>query len=69
MAVCNEMKAGEVYRCENCGLELKVLQPCESGEEYDGGSGTCSCTQPVTCCGQPLTLQKQVATESRQAVA
>ncbi len=61
MAICNEMKPDETYVCETCGLELKVVRACDSGEDYDGGSGTCACAEPVTCCGQPLTRKVQAA--------
>jgi hypothetical protein len=60
MAMCHEMKPDETYVCANCGLELKVMRSCDAGEDYDGGPGTCSCTEPVTCCGQPLTLKAKL---------
>jgi len=44
------MKAGEVYVCKSCGLEVQVLTSCAD-------TGACSCTEPVSCCGQPLTLK------------
>ena len=50
MAHCHEMKAGETYVCQNCGLEIQVVTSC-------GDTGACSCTEPVTCCGEPLTLK------------
>jgi hypothetical protein len=53
MASCNEMKSGEVYVCGGCGLEIEVLKSCADSEE-----GACSCTEPLSCCGQPLTLKK-----------
>lgn len=28
MANCCDMKEGDVYTCEACGLELKVTKPC-----------------------------------------
>jgi hypothetical protein len=52
MASCSEMKAGEVYVCAACGLELQVLKSCADNEE-----GSCSCAEPVSCCGEPLTLK------------
>jgi hypothetical protein len=42
------MKSGEVYVCSSCGLELQVVASCAD-------TGACSCTEPVTCCGAPLT--------------
>ncbi len=28
MASCHEMKMGQVYVCEGCGLELQVVKEC-----------------------------------------
>lgn len=50
MANCHEMKPGDIYYCEKCGLELKVEKSCScspGGEE--------SCTVPLSCCGQEMT--------------
>jgi hypothetical protein len=47
------MKAGEVYACGDCGLEIKVLKSCADGEE-----GACSCSEPLSCCGEELVLQE-----------
>jgi hypothetical protein len=54
MTLCHEMREGETYQCGVCGLEIRVVRSCTSEEEYDGGSGACSCTEPLSCCGQPL---------------
>ena len=53
MAVCSEMKAGEVYACESCGLELQVVKTCADEEE-----GACGCSEAITCCGKPLALKQ-----------
>jgi hypothetical protein len=53
MASCSEMKVGEVYVCEDCGLELQVLKSCA-----DSDAGACSCSEPLSCCGQQLVLKK-----------
>ncbi len=53
MASCSEMKAGEVYVCEECGLELQVLKSCADSEE-----GACACAESLTCCGGPLVLKQ-----------
>ena len=60
MAICHDMKPGQTYVCQNCGMELQVVHSCDAGEEYDGGPGTCTCQEPVTCCGQPLTLKVEL---------
>jgi hypothetical protein len=42
------MKKGEVYYCEECGLELKVTKECKDASE---GSDSCGCdTEAETCC-------------------
>jgi len=53
MASCSEMKAGEVYVCADCGLEIQVLKSCADSEE-----GACSCSEPLSCCGESLTLKR-----------
>jgi len=58
MANCHEMKLGQVYVCEDCGLELEVVKECkECGTEAD----TCGCEAPCTfeCCGEPLKLKEE----------
>jgi hypothetical protein len=54
MVNCRDMKLGDVYTCEDCGLELKVVKECE-----DTGTGAeeCACTTACgfECCGSPLT--------------
>jgi hypothetical protein len=42
------MKAGELYLCATCGLEIEVKSSC-------GDTGACSCAEPVSCCGKLLT--------------
>jgi hypothetical protein len=50
------MKEGEVYTCEECGLELQVVKECTdtgtSGEKHacTPDSGTCT----FSCCGKEL---------------
>lgn len=50
MANCSEMKVGEIYTCEDCGFELKVLKECICGPD-------CNC-ESFSCCGKPLTLKQ-----------
>ncbi len=56
MATCHDMQVGQVYVCEGCGLELKVLKECQ---ECDQEAGECECPAPCTfeCCGEPLKLK------------
>lgn len=56
MANCHEMKLGQVYVCEDCGLELQVVKECD---ECDKPQEECGCTEHCTfeCCGKPLALK------------
>ena len=52
---CHDMKKGEIYMCETCGIELQVLKegkeslkPGEKDSKHPG----------FECCGKPLTLKK-----------
>ena len=40
MPRCDEMREGEVYYCEHCGLEIEVIEEC-SHEEGRGGGEVC----------------------------
>ncbi len=56
MISCHDMKLGQVYVCEECGLELKVVKECrECGED----AADCDCAEPCTfsCCGEELKLK------------
>ena len=53
MASCSEMKAGEVYVCENCALEVQVIHSCSESE-----AGACACAESLSCCGGPLVLKQ-----------
>ena len=54
MANCAEMKVGDLYTCETCGLELQVAKTCScaAGEEV-------SCTVPLQCCGKDMVKNQQ----------
>ena len=53
MTKCHEMKVGETYVCEDCGLELQVVKTCAEQE-----TGACGCLEPLSCCGKPLVLKE-----------
>jgi hypothetical protein len=58
MPSCHEMKMDQVYVCEDCGLELKVVKECdECGTEAP--AETCGCAQGCSfdCCGSPMRLR------------
>ncbi len=50
MANCCDMKEGDLFVCERCGLELRVAKPCACTPD-----GKDSCTVPLQCCGQEMT--------------
>jgi hypothetical protein len=53
MVTCNQMKKGEIYMCEECGLQIQVIEECDTSRisSYECASGTgCS----FTCCGEGL---------------
>ena len=49
MADCTEMKEGDLFVCQSCGLELQVTKACSCivGEQT-------SCTVPLQCCGKDM---------------
>ena len=50
---CRLMEEGQIYTCEDCGLEIEVRQKCENADE----SGTCEECKFV-CCGEEMTLKE-----------
>ena len=56
MTDCHEMKKGQTYTCEGCGLELKVVKECR---ECGTAAEECGC-EPCnfTCCGEELKLRE-----------
>lgn len=58
MTSCHEMRLGQVYVCEDCGLELKVVKECE---EVGTPEEDCSCAVHggFECCGEPLKLKEE----------
>ncbi|MCG8532846.1 MAG: hypothetical protein MI749_19615 [Desulfovibrionales bacterium] len=57
MAVCNELKKGDVLWCKSCNLELRVEKTCECGND-DDMIGT-HCSVPLQCCGMPMEKKDQ----------
>jgi len=57
MPSCHEMKLGDVYVCEDCGLELKVVNECD---ECGTDAAECGCEEPCVfeCCGEELKLKE-----------
>jgi len=56
MPSCHDMKLGEVYVCEHCELELKVVKTCKDcGESIED----CECPEhcSFSCCGEEMKLK------------
>lgn len=56
MASCHEMKLGQVYVCEECGLELKVVKECEECGTEEGECSLADCI--FQCCGEEMKLKE-----------
>jgi hypothetical protein len=56
MASCHEMKLGQVYVCEDCGLELKVVKECEECGTEEGECTLTDCS--FKCCGEEMKLKE-----------
>jgi hypothetical protein len=61
MAGCHDMKVDEIYTCEECGVELKVVKECMHS---DLPADQCGCHEEgeectFTCCGKPLALKQR----------
>ena len=56
MLSCHDMKKGDVYVCEECGLELQVTAECKEADtpadECDCYTDASACT--FSCCGKDL---------------
>ena len=57
MPNCHEMKVGDIYTCEECMLELLVINECKDSEVLPDD---CQC-EPCSfvCCGEEL-KKKQI---------
>lgn len=53
MASCNEMKVGDIYFCEICGLELEVKKGCNCPDVEACSTENDDCCD-FECCGQPM---------------
>ena len=49
MANCGDMKEGDLYKCDSCGLELQVTSACSCGSESED-----ACSVPLQCCGKDM---------------
>lgn len=59
---CRDMKRGEVYVCEACGIELQVVKECDH-KDAENDASTCG----FTCYGEPLKLRSKLRAMLQQA--
>jgi predicted RNA-binding protein with PUA domain len=62
MLNCHEMRTGQIYVCDVCGIELQVVKDCEDTGKTEE---ECRCTVPAeaacafSCCGEELRLKSR----------
>jgi hypothetical protein len=56
MTRCDEMREGDVYVCDKCGLEIEIVEECNHDDEE--ADDVCR-IEEFTCCGEPLTLKEE----------
>jgi hypothetical protein len=54
MPTCADMKVGQVYACQDCGIEIKVIKECTNCAT-DCADDPCS----FVCCKQEMVLKKE----------
>ncbi len=52
MASCHEMRTGEVYVCDTCGLEMQVMKECRDVGKPVSDCQCAPCT--IVCCGEEM---------------
>ena len=59
MVSCENMKKGEVYKCQCCDFEIEVKRACDCGtnDKCETHDATHECCE-FTCCGKPLVKVK-----------
>jgi hypothetical protein len=55
MSCCTELKLNQVWVCETCGLEIKIVKECDCLTE---GAEACKPSACLTCCEKPLKMKK-----------
>jgi len=51
---CVDLKSDQVWVCETCGLEIKIVKECDCSK---GASKACEPSACLTCCDKPLKLK------------
>jgi len=54
MSCCADLKLNQVWVCETCGLEIKIVKECDCLQE---GATTCKPDDCLTCCDKPLKIK------------
>ncbi|MCG2776851.1 MAG: hypothetical protein L6406_14345 [Desulfobacterales bacterium] len=49
MVDCADMKEGDLFVCDACGLELRVEKACTCSAGEEG-----ACSVPLQCCGKGM---------------
>ena len=52
MPGCTQVKKGDKFYCEECGLELEVTNSCNCGED----DASCS-SETIACCGHEMKVK------------
>jgi hypothetical protein len=55
MSCCLDFKEGQIWACETCGLEIKVVKKCDCAETSN--TKVCEPNLCLTCCDKPLKLK------------
>jgi hypothetical protein len=55
MSCCVELKLNQVWVCETCGLEVKIVKECNWLAE---GAKPCEPNACLKCCDKPLKLKR-----------
>jgi hypothetical protein len=55
MSCCLDFKEGQIWVCETCGLEIKVVKKCDCAETSN--TKVCEPNLCLTCCDKPLKLK------------
>ena len=56
MVHCHDIKLGQVYVCEECGLELKVEKSCTADGDHPKGLPCTECVH--MCCSKDMKLSE-----------
>lgn len=53
MMSCGTMKKGEVYKCQDCGFAIEVVNECDCDHEEPCQPNQEACCD-FQCCGKPM---------------